>query len=96
MLKTSRIFLPYYHLILDRRKNVTTCRSDGANALYITFFYKHFTPTGLFFKKLNCYIIFSLNEYEEFSIQDFKQSTALVKAIIFSRLFLVSLEKIII
>ena len=31
------------------------CRSDGTKALYITFFYKHFTPTGLFFKKLNCY-----------------------------------------
>ena len=28
-----------------------TCRSDGAKVLYITFFYKHFTPTGLFFKK---------------------------------------------
>ena len=31
------------------------CRSDGAKVLYITFFYKHFTPTGLFFKKLKCY-----------------------------------------
>ncbi|KAB2836201.1 MAG: hypothetical protein F9K48_02480 [Candidatus Brocadia sp.] len=33
------------------------CRSDGAKVLYITFFYKHFTPTGLFFKKLKCYIV---------------------------------------
>mgnify|MGYP003411901870 CR=1 FL=1 len=33
------------------------CRSDGAKVLYITFFYKHFTPTGLFFKKLKCYLV---------------------------------------
>ena len=26
-------------------------RSYGAKVLYITFFYKHFTPTGLFFSK---------------------------------------------
>ena len=36
-------------------KHRTTCRSDGAKVLYITFFYKHFAPTGLLFKKLTCY-----------------------------------------
>ena len=35
------------------------CRSSGANAWYITFFYKHFTPTGLF-SKLKCYGISKL------------------------------------
>src|SRR3972149_4613706 len=37
-----------------------TCRSDGAKVLYITFFYKHFTPTGLFFKKTKVLPFFEL------------------------------------
>ena len=39
------------------------CRSDGAKVLYITFFYKHFTPTGLFFKELKCYADSNLKKH---------------------------------
>jgi hypothetical protein len=43
-----------------------TCRSDGAKVLYITFFYKHFTPTGLFFQKTNrtALVLFDLEDID--------------------------------